>query len=79
MAQSKRPLLPTLSPQAPRQAGGGRVRGSLCLFAIGFFILGAAGAAMAQVTDQQATVLHLSQTAERSVFSTVRAPRFGVN
>ena len=48
-----------------------RATGAGVLLTIGF-ILGAAGAAMAQVTDrqmtdQQATVLHLSQTAERSV------------
>jgi uncharacterized protein len=46
------------------------VRGLFLLLTIGF-ILCAAGAAMAQVTDQQTTVLHLSQTAERSVLRDV--------
>jgi predicted secreted protein len=43
-----------------------RAAGAGFLLASGF-ILGVAGMALAQATDQQTTVLHLSQTAERSV------------
>ena len=43
-----------------------RAAGAGCLLAIGF-LLYPAGVALAQATDQQTTVLHLSQTAERSV------------
>jgi predicted secreted protein len=43
-----------------------RAAGAGFLLAIGF-ILGVPCTALAQVTDQQTTVLHLSQTAERSV------------
>ncbi len=47
-----------------------RATGAGFLLTIGF-ILGVAGTALAQVTDQQTTVLHLSQTAERSVLRDV--------
>ncbi len=43
-----------------------RATGAGLLLAIGFFLC-AAGMAYAQATDQQTTVLHLSQTAERNV------------
>jgi uncharacterized protein len=43
-----------------------RAAGAGVLLTIGF-IVGAAGPALAQSTDQQTTVLHLSQTTERSV------------
>src|ERR1700731_1568744 len=43
-----------------------RAAGAGFLLASGF-ILGVAGMALAQATDQQTTGLHLSQTAERSV------------
>ena len=47
-----------------------RATGAGFLLGIGF-ILGVTGSAFAQATDQQTTVLHLSQTAERSVLRDV--------
>jgi predicted secreted protein len=47
-----------------------RAAGAGSLLAIGF-ILGVACTALAQATDQQTMVLHLSQTAERSVLRDV--------
>jgi uncharacterized protein len=46
------------------------VRGCFWLVAIGFFV-GVTGSAFAEVTEQQTTVLHLSQTAERSALRDV--------
>ena len=51
-----------------------RAAGAGFLLTIGF-ILGVACTALAQATDQQTTVLHLSQTAERSVLRDVSADR----